>query len=48
LVIVEGVAPVDNHSLRMDSITETIAGQHFPFQRGEKCLRGSIVEALSG
>src|SRR6185503_1164418 len=44
LVIVEGLAPVDNHSLCMDSITETIAGQHFPFQRREERLRGSIVE----
>jgi hypothetical protein len=48
LVIVEGVAPVDNHSLRMDSITEMIAGQHFPFQRGEERLCGGIVETLTG
>ena len=47
LVIVEGVAPIDYHRLRMDSITETIAGQHFPFQRGEKRLRGSIIETRS-
>jgi len=47
LVMVEGVAPVDNHSLRMDGITETIAGQHFPFQRGEERLRGRIVETRS-
>ncbi len=32
LVIVEGVAPVDDHRLRMSRITERIAGQHFPFQ----------------
>ena len=31
----------------MNNITEMIAGQHFPFQRGEKCLRGSIVETRS-
>ena len=47
LVIVEGVTPVDNHSLRLNSITEAIAGQHFPFQRGEERLRGSIVETRS-
>ena len=45
LVIVEGVTPVNDHSLRMDGITEPVAGQYFPFHRGEERFRGDIIEA---
>src|ERR1700752_4783008 len=44
LVVVERVTPVDDHSLRLNGITESIAGQHFPFQRREERFGGSIVE----
>ena len=45
LVIVEGVTPVNDDRLRMDGITEPIAGQHFPFQRGEEHFCGRVIEA---
>ena len=46
-VIVEVVAPVDNHGPRLDLSRKVIAGQHFVFQGGEERLGGSIVEARS-
>lgn len=42
LMIVEGVTPVDNDRLRLNGITETIAGQHFPLQRGEEVFAAAL------
>lgn len=43
-VVVEAVAPVKHASTCLHNSVEHIAGQHFPLQRGEERLSGSVVE----